>query len=52
MIRETAMRNAFRTAVERVVYSDKPVAQARLVKRVCRVIDNGAGIRTPRPKAK
>lgn len=44
------MRLAFRDAIDSVLNSDKPVSQPRLVKRVVRVYEGGAGLRTPRAK--
>lgn len=48
--RETAMRQAFGRAVYKVVCDDAPIQQERLVKRVARVYDRGAGLRHPRSK--
>lgn len=47
---ETTMRRAFRAGVARVIESTRPVQQERLVKRVVRVYENGAGQRQPRAK--
>lgn len=52
MVRETAMRHAFRSGIDRVLESPKAVEQPKLVKRVVRVYEGGAGLRTPRPKSK
>lgn len=50
MVRETAMRHAFIGGVQKVLDSHKQVEQARLVKRVVRVIEGGAGLRHPRSR--
>lgn len=50
MKRETTLRLAFRDAIDNVLNSDKPVQQPKLVKRVIRVYEGGAGLRTPRGK--
>ena len=50
MVRETAMRVAFRSGIDAVLNSPKTVQQPALVKSVVRVYEGGAGMRTPRPK--
>jgi hypothetical protein len=50
MTHETTMRHAFRDAIDNVLTSHKPVSQPRLVKRVVRVYEGGAGLRKPRAK--
>lgn len=52
MIRETAMRLAFRACITKMVESPKPLTrnQERLGNRIVRIHDQGAGLRKPRAR--